>query len=58
MPGAVLTGRVVVDDFATIGANATVLPSVRVGRSAVIGAGAVVTKDVPNGITVKGVPAV
>ena len=58
MPGAVLTGRVVVDDFATIGANATVLPGVRVGRSAVIGAGAVVTKDVPNGITVKGVPAV
>ncbi len=40
-----------------IGANATLLPGVVVGDYAVIGAGAVVTKDVPAKTTVAGVPA-
>jgi acetyltransferase-like isoleucine patch superfamily enzyme len=57
MPGATLCGEIVVEDFATIGANATVLPRLRIGSGAFVGAGAVVTRDVPPGATVVGVPA-
>jgi UDP-2-acetamido-3-amino-2,3-dideoxy-glucuronate N-acetyltransferase len=43
----------IVEDGATVGANATLVAPVRVGKYAVIGAGAVVTHDVPaNGIVV------
>lgn len=42
---------------AKIGANATVLPGVRIGADALIGAGAVVTRDVPDGVVVVGNPA-
>jgi UDP-2-acetamido-3-amino-2,3-dideoxy-glucuronate N-acetyltransferase len=43
---------------ASIGSNATILCGVTVGEKAVIGAGAVVTKDVPNGGIAYGNPAV
>ncbi len=42
---------------ASIGANATLLPGISIGRSAMIGAGAVVTKDVPPNAIVYGNPA-
>jgi len=42
---------------ASIGTNATILPGVTIGRAAMVGAGAVVTSDVPDGATVAGVPA-
>lgn len=42
---------------ASIGANAVILPRVEVGEGAVVGAGAVVTKDVPSRVVVAGVPA-
>lgn len=42
---------------ASIGANATILPGVTIGESAMIGAGSVVTKDVPANMTVIGNPA-
>jgi sugar O-acyltransferase (sialic acid O-acetyltransferase NeuD family) len=57
MPGATLTGCVVVEDYATIGSNATILPHVRIGSRAMVGAGAVVTDDVPSGARIVGVPA-
>lgn len=37
--------------------NVTILPSVRIGNGAIIGAGAVVTKDVPDYAVVVGSPA-
>lgn len=42
---------------ASIGSNATILPGVTIGEGARIGAGAVVTKDVPDFAVVAGVPA-
>ena len=42
---------------AAIGSGATLLCGITVGENAVIGAGAMVTKDVPNGATVAGNPA-
>jgi acetyltransferase-like isoleucine patch superfamily enzyme len=42
---------------AKIGANTTILPGVRVGADALVGAGAVVTVDVPPGAVVVGNPA-
>src|ERR1044072_2009178 len=42
---------------ASIGTNATILAGVTIGESAMIGAGAVVTKDVPDFAIVAGVPA-
>lgn len=47
----------VVEDGASIGANATLLPGVRIGRGAMIGAGAVVTRSVPANAIVVGNPA-
>ena len=41
-----------------IGANATILPGVTIGDGAIVAAGAVVTKDVPENTIVGGVPAV
>lgn len=48
---------VTIQTKATIGANVTILPGVVVGYSSVVGAGSVVTKNVPHGITVYGNPA-
>ncbi|WP_108397016.1 acyltransferase [Devosia submarina] len=48
---------IIIEDDVWIGANAVVLDGVRVGRGAVIAAGAVVSKDVPPLAIVGGVPA-
>lgn len=45
-----------INDGASIGANATILPGVTIGRGAMIGAGAVVTRDVPANAKVVGNP--
>jgi acetyltransferase-like isoleucine patch superfamily enzyme len=50
-------GPVVVEDNVWIGADATILKGLRIGRDAVIGAGAVVTADVAPGTVVAGNPA-
>lgn len=46
-----------IEEGASIGANATILPGVSIGKGAMVGAGAVVTKDVPAGAVVVGNPA-
>jgi UDP-2-acetamido-3-amino-2,3-dideoxy-glucuronate N-acetyltransferase len=53
--GAVL--RTLVRSGASIGANATILPGVTIGQNAMVGAGAVVTRDVPPNAIVVGNPA-
>lgn len=49
--------RIIVRKGASIGANATILPGVTVGQYAMVGAGSVVTKDVPPYAIVVGNPA-
>lgn len=49
--------RTVIEDGASIGANATLLPGITIGARAMVGAGAVVTKSVPPGVVVVGNPA-
>ncbi|MEP6596713.1 MAG: acyltransferase [Ginsengibacter sp.] len=48
---------VIIEDYAWIASRVTILPGVKIGRGAVIAAGAVVTKDVPALAIVAGVPA-
>jgi acetyltransferase-like isoleucine patch superfamily enzyme len=50
-------GTIVIEDYAWLGSGVIVLPGVRIGRGAVIGAGAVVTKDVPPFSVCAGIPA-
>jgi UDP-perosamine 4-acetyltransferase len=56
-PAAVLTGRVRVGERAFVGTGARVLPCLTIGIAAIVGAGAVVRADVPDGATAVGVPA-
>lgn len=56
-PGVRLAGRVRVADEAFVGIGATVIQCLTIGRGATVGAGAVVTRDVPDLATVVGVPA-
>ncbi|MCU4925192.1 acyltransferase [Halobacteria archaeon AArc-dxtr1] len=51
------TGEVVVGERAMIGAGAIVLPGVEIGADASVAANSLVTRDVPPGETVAGVPA-
>lgn len=50
-------GPVEIGDYVFIGPRAIILPNVSIGRGAVVAAGAVVTKDVPEFTIVGGVPA-
>lgn len=47
----------VIGDYVTIGAAANILPGVNIGENAIVGASALVTKDVPDNKVVMGVPA-
>ena len=54
---APIRGRIVIGDDAWIGTGVIILPNVSIGRAAIVGAGAVVTRDVPDGAVMAGVPA-
>ncbi|MDX2114198.1 MAG: acetyltransferase [Planctomycetota bacterium] len=56
-PRTVLGGNVHIGDDTLVGLGACVRPGVRIGRECIIGAGAAVVRDVPDGLTVVGVPA-
>jgi maltose O-acetyltransferase len=47
----------IIEDYVFVGPNAIILPGITLGKGAVVAAGAVVTKDVPERAIVAGVPA-
>lgn len=46
-----------IEDYVTVGAAANILPNVHVGRNSIVGANALVTKNVPENKVVMGIPA-
>ena len=50
-------GRVTLEPYCFIGAGSIILPGVRIGKNSVIGAGSVVTHDIPEGSVAAGNPA-
>lgn len=56
-PGVCVSGGVSIAEGATVGTGAKVIEQKRIGAWSVIGAGAVVTSDIPDGATAVGVPA-
>ena len=57
MWGTGIMNPVIIEDDVWIGTHSVILPGVTIGRGAVIGAGSVVTKDVPSNAIAAGVPA-
>jgi len=56
-PGATLSGEVYIGSGSHIGTGATIIQGVRIGNNVTVAAGAVVTRDIADGLLVKGVPA-
>lgn len=56
-PSVNILGRVKIGAFSRLGANCTILPDIIIGNNVTIGAGSVVTKNIPDNTIVAGVPA-
>jgi maltose O-acetyltransferase len=52
-----LHGQIEINDDAWLGTGCIIMPDIKIGKGAVVGAGAVVTKNVPDFTVVVGVPA-
>ncbi len=52
-----VSAPVIIEDFVFIGPRAIILPGVTIKKGAIVGAGAVVTKNIDEGVIVGGVPA-
>ena len=55
-PGVVCSGNVTIGRFSRVHTGATVINRIRIGEKVVLGAGTVIIKDVPDNVTVVGVP--
>lgn len=56
-PFAVILGRIIINELVYIGANSTILPNINIGINSIVGAGAVVTKDIGENQVWVGNPA-
>ncbi len=50
-------GKIIIKDNCFIGMRSTIMPGVTIGPNSIVGAGSIVTKDVPEGCVYAGVPA-
>jgi sugar O-acyltransferase (sialic acid O-acetyltransferase NeuD family) len=57
-PGVSVTGNSNVGSFSSLGTNSVILPKISLGKNVIVGAGAVVTRPVPDNTMVVGMPAV
>jgi sugar O-acyltransferase (sialic acid O-acetyltransferase NeuD family) len=57
MPSVNISGGVLIEEEVFIGSGTTVLQSISIGSKSIIGAGAVLTKNLASGVTAVGVPA-
>jgi len=57
LPNASVSGSVVFEERVDFGTNATIIQGIKVGEGTVVGAGAVVVKDLPANCTAVGMPA-
>ena len=55
--GKIIFKSIIISDGAWLGAHSVVMPGVKIGKGAIVGAGAVVTKNVPDMAIVVGSPA-
>ena len=56
-PGVNLSGDVTLEEGVLLGTNSTILEKIKVGAYSMVGAGAMVNKDLPAGVTAVGIPA-
>ena len=56
-PGVHISGNCKIGDYTVLGTNACVLPKLTIGKNVIVGAGSVVTKDIPDNCVVVGTPA-
>lgn len=56
-PSVTLLGRSQVGSYSQIGSNTTILPDIKIGKNVIIGAGSVVTKNLPDNCLAVGIPA-
>ena len=57
MGNAYIAGRVLIDNFSTIGSQAVVFPDIKIGKNCYIGAGSVVRTNIPDNSIYAGNPA-
>lgn len=50
-------GKIIIEDWVYVGAGAQIMPGVTIGEGSMVAAGSIVTKSVPPGVVVAGVPA-
>jgi acetyltransferase-like isoleucine patch superfamily enzyme len=51
-------GQVIIEDDVYVGVNSVILRNVKIGKNSVIGAGSIVTKDIPPNVVAVGNPAI
>jgi serine acetyltransferase len=57
MPGVNISGEVIINENVYVGTGAKIINQLEIGSNSIIGAGAVVSKSIPDNCTAVGIPA-